>query len=84
MEFLGVLDLALHNNLERQREVGEELYKLQNSLPAVATSIATAAKPNFSVFYYPYFKDVRKFSHPPNSDTLRKKENKELGKKGRP
>jgi hypothetical protein len=45
---------------------------------ASAPSGYTTIKKSIAIFSAPYFKDVNLFSHPPNADTMKKRDNGEL------
>ncbi len=74
---------ALEDNLFRQREVTAEIEERNRDGDKAARGTGggdniSMAKRSLAVFNPPYFKDARGFSHPPNPDTVAKRERQEL------
>lgn len=87
---LSLAQRTLAENLERQKQIDEELNELRRgkSLGAATGGASSqddhgedhvqGTKKPLTVFQVPYFKDGRGFTHPPNRDTLAKQQNDEL------
>jgi hypothetical protein len=84
-DFIEELQRKLVSNESRQREIDEQLIRLQTSSGGALATTSTGgggggsiSKRSMAVFCAPYFKDVRGFTHPPNADTVKKRANHEL------
>ena len=78
---LGKLEATLADNLQKQSAISADIDKLQRGSAQAAKEVmgaASSAKRSLTVFAAPYFKDIRQFTHPPNRDTVAKRQNNEL------
>ena len=78
---LKKLQKDLEQNLRRQNEIDLEIQDLQLERPhrnKDQQQHVSVMKKSLSVFWAPYFKDNRLFTHPKNRDTLEKQKKKEL------
>ena len=75
---LASLEEQLQENSRRQAEVDQEIQILMSGGKSSSFGFAPSNKRSVNVFAVPYFKDVNLYSHPPNADTLAKRNNGEL------
>jgi len=80
LNMMQEVEETLQANLERQQVIANQLENLHKNqaLAMKEMSENSGAKRSMAVFCHPYFKDVRGFSHPPNEDTLKKRDRHEL------
>ena len=84
MEEIEMMQQALEKNQSRQLEIEEEMRLMtvktanQKYNSTRSPEVELKTRKSLNIFCVPYFKDQRLFSHPPNSDTLRKRSNNEL------
>ena len=76
---IGSLTEALQENRSRQAKLKETIDSLEHGRPMKrpAQNPVIARNP-VTVFYAPYFKDANLYTHPPNTETLKRKSNGEM------
>ena len=75
---MASLEEQLQENSRRQAEVDQEIQILLSGGKSSSFGFAPSNRRSVNVFAVPYFKDVNLYSHPPNADTLAKRNNGEL------
>ncbi len=72
---INTLDEMLTLNQTRQCEMEDEIFALHRGTKSAEAReyLKKGPKNSLGVFSYPYFKDGRGFTHPPNADTVRKR-----------
>ena len=78
-EMIDSLTDSLAENRSRQEKLKERIDSMEQGRPVKKPSQnPVIARNPVTVFYAPYFKDADLYTHPPNTDTLRKKVNGEM------
>ena len=73
------LEDSLAENRARQQAIKDDIDAMHVGIPIKRTfQNPVIARNPVTVFYAPYFKDANLYTHPPNSDTILRKQNLEL------